>query len=158
MSNVTIKPISAAETRPMRQRILRPHQTVEQLNYPGDDDVDALHIGAFIDDTLVGVASFSRQPPPRQDMPDAAETAWRLQGMATTPEVRGTGCGGMLLQAGIRHVAQNGGTWLWCNGRVNVVGFYQRYGFARLGQPYERPGTGPHYFLWRMVTPEDAKI
>lgn len=152
MPDVEIRPITPEETRPIRQQVLRPHQRIEELNYPGDSDLQSLHVGAFVDGKMVGIASVYQQPPEGSDDPKA----WRLRGMATVPEVRGDGYGGKLLMACIRYVAVQGGGWLWCNGRTNVAGFYQRYGFQIEGDVVEIPGTGPHYYLWRPVRLEDA--
>ena len=45
----TVRPITAPETRPMRQVVLRPGKTLEELVYPGDDDELCAHLGAFDD-------------------------------------------------------------------------------------------------------------
>ena len=61
-----IRVISAEETRPVRQRVLRPHQRPKELVYPGDDDHDTFHLGAYGDDgTLLAILSMYRhaQPP-----------------------------------------------------------------------------------------------
>lgn len=147
-----VRPITGAQTRPLRQRVLRPDQPASASIYPDDGGVNTLHLGAFVDGELVGVASLFREPPPGSDGPKA----WRLRGMATAPEVRGQGHGGALLEACIRHVAKKGGTTLWCNGRVTVAGFYQRYGFELCGEPFELPGIGPHYLMRRAVARRDA--
>ncbi len=55
--NYAIRPINATATRPLRQQILCPHQTVDKLGYPGDDHPLALHVSAFVEDQLVGIAS-----------------------------------------------------------------------------------------------------
>lgn len=149
---MVVKRISAQETRPLRQQVLRPHQRAEELIYPGDDDPDALHLGAYEGDRLVGILSACRE------MPETGEPhAWRLRGMATLPDVRGAGYGGKLLRAAIGYVATQGCTYLWCNARTPVIGFYEHYDFERRGEEFEPPHIGPHYFVWRTVTPEDAR-
>jgi predicted GNAT family N-acyltransferase len=149
---MSIRPISAEATRPLRQRVLRPHQTIDELDYPGDDAPTTLHLGAFKNDKLVGISSLYLEPPPGTEQPNA----WRLRGVATAPEVRGEGYGSELLLAAIAHVAAQGGTYLWCNARTPVLGYYERYSFQRQGEEFESPGTGLHYFVWRAVVPEDT--
>jgi GNAT superfamily N-acetyltransferase len=124
----TIRPITAAETRLLRHSVLRPHQTLEQLVFPGDDAPDSLHVGAFMDGELVGIASVSRDPLPGES--DAR--AWRLRGMATVEKVRGMGCGRALVEACVAHASIQGGTLLWCNGRTSAMGFYRALGFERV--------------------------
>lgn len=145
-----IKPISSEATRPLRQRVLRPHQTVSELVYEGDDAPKSLHLGAFKGDELVGVMSIYQEPPPNS----SDEGAWRLRGVATAPEVRGEGYGGALLEAAIVYVAEQGATLLWCNARANVLGYYEHYGFEWHGEQFDSPTLGLHYFISRVVTPE----
>src|SRR5690606_13479424 len=57
-----IRPISAAETRPLRSLVLRPGAPPETLVYPGDDHPEALHLGAFEGDRLVGIATVYPEP------------------------------------------------------------------------------------------------
>lgn len=141
-----VRAISAAEVRPLRQTILRPGQTPEQLVYPGDDSPESLHAGAFHQGRLVGIASVARNQCPRQAFPGP----WQLRGTATTPEVRGLGYGRALLAACIAHVAAHGGQTLWCNGRTSATGFYEALGFTRWGEEFATD-TGPHYIFSRPV-------
>ncbi len=138
-----IRPISATATRPLRQRILRPHQTVDELVYPGDDHPLALHLGAFVADLLVGIASFTPEDCPHV----SARAAWRLRGMGVLPAVQRQGLGTDLIQTGIAHVQRHGGDLIWCHGRTSAVPFYRRLGFVPWGDEFIVPDTGPHYIL-----------
>ncbi len=133
---IAIRVVGAAATRPLRQRILRPHQRAEELVYDGDDE--GLHLAAFDGDTLVGVASFLTP----------AAGVWRLRGMAVVPACRGLGVGRALLEhARVGLAAARG---IWCNARSSARGFYERMGFAVSGEEFELPGIGPHYRMeWR---------
>jgi GNAT superfamily N-acetyltransferase len=140
-----IRPIAAAETHWLRHTLLRPHQAPDELVYPGDDAPDSLHVGAFLDEKLVGIASISRQP-----FPGAPERpAWQLRGMAVLPEVQRQGHGAALLRACLEHIAIQGGEIFWCNGRVTAIPFYQAAGFQVWGEEFVVPGSGPHYVLWQ---------
>ena len=147
MDDIEIRAISAAETRPIRHQVLRPHQPPESLVYPGDDTPDSLHAGAFLGGRLVGIASVSRQPFPGGPGLDT----WQLRGVATLPEARRHGCGAALVRACIAHVAARGGAVLWCNGRTSALPFYRALGFEPRGEEFETPGTGPHLVMWREI-------
>ncbi len=148
----TIRPITAAETRPLRHAILRPHQPIEALVFGGDDAPDALHVGAFIGHELVGIASVSRDPLPGE----TGQRIWRLRGMATVEKVRGIGCGRALVEACVAHVLTHNGTLLWCNGRTSAMGFYRSLGFETRGDEYDSPaGTGPHYVFVRQLVKDE---
>lgn len=143
-----IRRIAAAETRPLRQRVLRPDQPFGYTLYAGDEDPSTVHLGAFAGGRLVGVASLYREP-----RPGAGEVAggWRLRGMATAPEVRGRGHARAMLAACIDHVGGCGGGELWCNARTPAAGFYRTAGFEVVGDEFEIDGIGPHVVMWRPV-------
>lgn len=146
MHTHAIRPITAAETRPLRQAILRPHQSLDQLVYRGDDEPDTLHAGAFHAGRLVGIASVARGQCPRAEF----TRPWQLRGMATTPEVRGLGYGRAMITHCLAHIAAHGGATLWCNGRTTAAGFYTALGFRPLGEEFVTD-TGPHYIFFRAV-------
>ncbi|MBI4785571.1 MAG: GNAT family N-acetyltransferase [Chloroflexi bacterium] len=150
----TIRPISAAEARPLRHIVLRPHQPPESIMYPGDDAPDSLHVGAFVDALLVGIATVVREAPPGESAP----RAWRLRGMATLPQARRQGVGAALVRACLAHVAAHGGTMLWCLGRTSALAFYNSLGFQATGDEFDVPHTGPHFIMRRPVTRHSANL
>ena len=152
MSEFEVRAVEAAAVRPLRQALLRPHQQVEDLVYPGDDHPDTLHVGAFRQGRLVGIATVIPRP-----MPGRRERhAWQLRGMAVEHGQRGYGVGSLLLAACLAHAAARGGRLVWCNARAGSFGFYERYGFRRDGEPFEFPDIGPHYRMSRRVTPQPS--
>jgi GNAT superfamily N-acetyltransferase len=145
---IEIREISAAETRPVRQRVLRPHQRPEELVYPGDDDADTFHLGAMNGEgELLAILSMYRhaQPPLATD---DEPLAWRIRGMASVPEARGTGLGRVLVERARDRVwagtPQTGCDPIWCNARENAFGFYRKLGFEIVGGIFEIEGIGPH--------------
>lgn len=147
-----VRIISAAQTRPMRQQVLRPGLTLDQLVYPGDDDDETRHFGAFLVDRIVGIASVYRRPMPERG--DAAD--WQLRGMASLPELRGTGVGAAVLLATIDYVAAQGGRRYWCHARTGAKGFYRKHGFITQGGVYDIPGVGPHVLMCREIAPPET--
>ncbi|MEE8526261.1 MAG: GNAT family N-acetyltransferase [Thermoanaerobaculia bacterium] len=141
-----IQRITAAEARPLRHRVLRPHQPLDACVYPDDDHPDSGHFGVLLDDELVGAASIYQQSDAGDD-----PAAWRIRGMVNLEEVRGRGYGGALLEACLRHAADHGGRRVWCNGRSTVAGFYERFGFSVKGEEFDIPGLGPHLVMEKML-------
>lgn len=146
--SVLIRRVAAEEVRPLRHRVLRPNQAVEETLYPGDDLADTVHLAAYDGDRaggrIVGIASLYREG-------RAAGPGWRLRGMATDASVRGAGHGAEVLAACIDHVATAGGGELWCNARMAAVGFYRRAGFEVVGEESDVPGIGAHVVMVRAV-------
>jgi GNAT superfamily N-acetyltransferase len=143
-----VKPVEAAAVRHLRRAILRPHQEVADLFYPGDDHPSALHVGGFRRGRLVGVASILPDPA----SPRGAGPSWQLRGMAVEHGHRGFGLGALMLERCLEHAATNGGGPVWCNARIAACGFYERYGFSREGELFSVEGIGLHLRM-RLATP-----
>jgi hypothetical protein len=69
--------------------------------YPGDDAPDTLHLGAFVNGRMAAVATVCRESLPGTSMADQ----WRLRGMATLKEFRGSGLGRLLAERYTRQIA-----------------------------------------------------
>jgi GNAT superfamily N-acetyltransferase len=142
---VEVRPVPLAEVLPVRQRVLRPHQRVEDVEFQGDRRPGALHLGAFEGARLVGVASVL--PDRHPVLPDG--DAWRIRGMAVDEDARGRGVGGLLLQACVDHARSLGAALVWCNARVRAVAFYERHGFVVDGDVFDVDVIGPHVRMHR---------
>lgn len=145
LTTIAIRSITVEATRPIRQLVLRPGQPLAATRYPADQTPQSWHAGGYLGADLVGVASIYREPPPESAEPNA----WRLRGMAVLPEHQGRGYGQALVRACLDHLRGQGGTLLWCNGRVSALAFYQRLGFTPQGEIFDLPISGPHYLLVR---------
>jgi len=144
-----VRRVPAEITLPLRQRVLRPHETLDQLRLAGDDDPDTGHFAAVeATGEVVGTASVRREAPP---WAPADTGAWRLRGMATAESRRGGGIGTVVLRAVVDHVADHGGGTLWCNARLPALTFYQRAGFETRGDAWDEPPIGPHIAMQRVV-------
>jgi ribosomal protein S18 acetylase RimI-like enzyme len=153
-----IRILEAAAVRPLRLAILRPGGKDEDVIWPGDDDPEARHLGAYLDlllgdpepgdpevpeGTLLAVASIRPALHPHDPRPGD----WQLRGMATLPALRGHGAGQAVLTACLVHAEGEGGHRVWCNARTSAVGFYERRGFSKVGAEFETPGIGPHVVM-----------
>ena len=152
MIGIEIRRVGPDVTRPLRRAILRPHQTLAEMVYPGDDAPTTAHFAALAGERVVGSASIYREPPPDRflaGLPPGSEPAraWRLRAMAVSEDLRGRGVGAALLAACADHARANGATSLWCNARTPAVAFYRRLGLVTYGDEFEEPHIGPHYFM-----------
>lgn len=147
-ASVQVEQVLPWVTVPLRQKVLRPHQTFAQMQQAGDDDPETAFFAAYdAQHQVVGTASVRRQTAPW------GEPGWRLRGMATEPDLRGRGIGAAVLARVIDHVARLGGGLLWCNARVPAQRFYERAGFVTRGDPWIDPEIGPHIVMHRQVNP-----
>lgn len=148
MSAIEVRPITAAETIAVRWPILRPGFPRETAIFEGDDAPQTCHFGSFLDGQLCGVASIYLVTLPERP---AVENAWQLRGMATLPEVRGTGAGRALLTACEDAARSRGAAFIWCNARVSASEFYRKHGWDILGEEFDIPTVGPHYRMMRKL-------
>ena len=148
--DVRVERVGSEVGLPLRHRVLRPHQALEELRSPDDDDPDTGNYVAMVGDEVVSTASVRREAPPWTSGPGPA---WRLRGMATADAWRSTGIGAQVLEAVVQHVRHHGGGLLWCNARVPAVRFYLRAGFRTRGEEWVEPAIGPHIAMEREVGP-----
>ena len=134
MANFDVRPLPLADTRALRQAVLRPHQTVEEL--ADHEPAGAVAFGAFRGPELVAVGLVG---------PDGEPGDWRVRGMATAPRARGRGAGSAILNALVQHAISHGATRVWCNARTPALTLYQRAGFVVASDEFEPPDIGPHY-------------
>ncbi len=142
MTGFEVRSVRLEQTRPLRQQVLRPHQTVDEL--AADEPAGAVAFGAFEGSELVAVGLVG---------PDGEPGGWRVRGMATAPPVRGRGAGTAILQALVQHAIAHGAKRVWCNARTPALSLYQRAGFLVASEEFEPPRIGPHY---RMELPVSA--
>jgi GNAT superfamily N-acetyltransferase len=134
MTDFKVRPLPLADTRALRQEVLRPHQTVEEL--AGHEPAGAVAFGAFDGSELVAVGLIG---------PDGEPGDWRVRGMATAPRARRRGAGSAILHALVQHAIAHGATRVWCNARTPALTLYQRAGFVVASYEFEPPDIGPHY-------------
>lgn len=140
MPDFRVKEVPIAATRPLRQAILRPHQTLEDL--AAHEPSDAFAVGAFDGETLVSVGFVATEGEPG---------AWRVRGMATAEEARGRGAGAAVLEALVTHARERGARRIWCNARTPARSLYERAGFAVTSGEFELPQIGPHFVMERNI-------
>ncbi|AXK34769.1 N-acetyltransferase [Streptomyces armeniacus] len=166
--------VPVGEIFALRWGVLRGGLPRESAVFAEDEDPDAFHLAAYGPDTApLGCGSFFREPftgaPGAQRPPDAhapapdaeaataadtataADAAYRIRGMATAEQARGRGYGTAVLRAGVVEAVARGARLLWCTGRTDARGFYERHGFAVSGAEFVIEGVGPHVVLVREI-------
>jgi GNAT superfamily N-acetyltransferase len=149
---VIVEVVAEEVTLPLRQAVLRPHMSIEELAGAGHAGPGVLWCAAYPDGAageVVGTGSVSRGSPPWA--PD--EPAWRVRAMAVAPGCRGQGIGSAVLATLLDHVRDHGGGLTWCNARTPAQGLYARAGFVPVGDVFEIDHIGPHVAMALRVEP-----
>lgn len=125
---IIFRSIPADLTYELRLKVLWPDSPIERVMVPGDEE--ALHVGAFEEDDLIGVGSFFF------DLPFV-----RLRKLAVLPEKQGCGIGSNLIRFAASQPEVQKADQLWCDARQDAVVFYQRLGFTLEGDTFEKTGV-----------------
>jgi ribosomal protein S18 acetylase RimI-like enzyme len=134
MTEFEVRRVSLADTRDLRQRVLRPHATADEL--ATHEPAGAVAFGAFTGPELVAVGLVGADGDPGD---------WRVRGMATASEARGRGAGTAILQALVEYAIAHGATRVWCNARTPALNLYRRVGFLLASEEFFPPEIGPHF-------------
>jgi GNAT superfamily N-acetyltransferase len=138
---LVIRPAGVEEIFALRHAVLRPDYPVERSVYA--EDADAVHIGGWSGEVVVGCATVFPDPWPG---PPPVPTAWRLRGMAVEPAWQGRGVGADVLAAAVVVARDAGAPLLWANGRTTALPFYQRHGWVVAGAEFIASDSGlPHF-------------
>ena len=144
--NFQIKPITAAETYPVRHPVLRAGQNLASCKMEGDDLPETYHFGGYLDEKLAGVASFMAEPNAH-----FVGAQYRLRGMAVLSEHQNTGTGKELLLYGEQFLKDQNIDLLWFNARVDAFPFYKKMGYTVIGTPFEIEPIGTHYLMFKKL-------
>lgn len=139
-----IRFINASQTHALRQEVLRPRQSLDEMEWPQDRAEESFHLGMTIGGHLIAVVSFIRE---RNELLRGWKQ-YRLRGMATHPGFQGQGVGTKLLPFGIDHLRTLKADLVWCNAREKATTLYGKVGFLPRGDPFEIEGIGIHQLMF----------
>ena len=142
-----IRFIQADDVLAIRNEVLRGGRlTLDECRFPNDDAEGAFHLGYFVNDQLVCIASFHPQ-----NYKDYSGKAYQLRGMATLESHRGKGFGNQLVNFATVYMRGQKVNYVWCNARKKAVAFYKNLGFEIISDEFEVPVIGPHYVLYLKI-------
>ncbi len=144
--DIELKKISAKETILVRQPVLRKGRPVEDCVFDGDDLPTTFHLGIFLDNTLVGVATFLEN-----NNPLFAGNHFQLRGMAILEEYQGRKLGEILLKKAETEAVSKNKNIIWCNARLVAVNFYKRSGYQICGDSFEIKDIGTHFVMFKEI-------
>ena len=124
---------------------VRRHVFIEEQHVPeelelDEDDQDAVHALALMDDRAVGCGRFVAH--------DAVEV--KIGRMAVLAEVRGTGIGRAILEFLMNEARGRGFSRAVLHAQLSAEGFYLKQGFLSVGLVFEEAGI-PHRKMERSL-------
>lgn len=146
-SNFAIKLISSKETFPVRHPVLRAGRPLEDCIFDNDDLESTKHLGLFLNEQLVSVATFLKN----KNSQFQEQNQYQLRGMAVLKEYQGYGFGNALLNDGEQLLKTDNVHLLWFNARTMATGFYLKNNYKIFGDPFEIRGIGTHYLMYKTL-------
>lgn len=139
--------ISARETYPIRQVVLRKGKPLSTCKFEGDMLPTTFHFGLHYNNTIAGIATVLKQP---NDLL-SSKNAYQLRGMAILEEYQGYGFGEALIKHIENHLKQLNTPLLWCNARTSAAKFYLKHKFKQSGPEFSIPNVGPHLSMYKSL-------
>lgn len=125
--SISIKPIQAEQTWPMRQKVMYPEFSLEQVKLK--DDAQGQHFGLFVGEELTVVVSV---------FIDNSKLQFRK--LATKTEQQSKGYGKQMMQFILELTSAENLKMIWCNARLTASPFYQQFGFEVYGETWQQDG------------------
>lgn len=147
MQAMQVKRVSTRDTYQIRSKVLRPGRPTETCHFEGDAEDQTFHLGAFIENRLVSIASFYFRKNPSFE----SDNQFQLRGMATLEEYRNKGLSRELLKVAFPMIKQNFCNLIWCNARVEAQGFYETVGFQTKGEAFHIEDVGDHILMYKEI-------
>lgn len=147
-TTIHIREIPAAAVYSVRQPVLRPERPLSECVFEGDTSEKTVHLGLFMDENLIGVASFMQNSNPLFKAADQ----YQLRGMAVLSEFKRQGFGASLLIEGekkLKNLVNN--PFLWFNARDYAIGFYEKFGYRTIGEKFDVPGVCQHISMFKQL-------
>jgi len=145
INNYLVAEVPTAEVLVLRMAVLRDGTPSQDPRYAEDDTEGSVHLGIRESGILIACSTWLPRPwPLNVDVP-----ATQLRGMAVAKHLQSKGLGRILLDAGITRAKSLNSTYVWARARDNALYFYERNGFAIVGDQFvdEATGLGHHLVM-----------
>lgn len=141
------KLITAEDTYVVRHKVLRKGRSIETCAFEGDTLAKTYHLGGYLGNKLVAVASFYEVSNKEYTFNNAVQ----LRGMAVLENYHSNGYGQTLLKFGETLAKEKKYDILWMNARVSALEFYTKQGYQKVGTIFEIPLVGDHFVLYKKI-------
>lgn len=152
-SELAIGTATTVEILPLRMKVLRDGTPSQDPRYPEDDlDITSHIVARNVDDRIVATSTWLTRPFPHEP----GVSGVQLRGMAVDTSLQSNGIGAVVLAAGIERAFAAGAINVWARARDTALNFYERNGFAVVGDAFNDEATGMSHHLVVMRRPNNA--
>jgi ribosomal protein S18 acetylase RimI-like enzyme len=140
-----VKKITAKDTYFVRNQVLRKGKPLTSCFFEGDNLQTTSHFGIYAVDKCIGILSVFQI----KNNSFGALNQFQIRGMAVLPEFQELGIGKQLINHCENLFLDTTETVIWCNAREKAVGFYEKMGFDKIGNPFIIDDIGIHYIMYK---------
>jgi len=142
-----IKEILAKETHRVRHPILRQGRPIEDCIFTGDQEATTVHLGAYLDDNLVGVLSaYKKNHPAFNNL-----KSYQIRGVAVLTDFHRKGIGNELMDDIEKRMMEREIDLIWLNARIAALDFYTSLAYHQKGEAFEIDDIGTHYCFYKLL-------
>ena len=143
-----VEEVPTSEVLVLRMAVLREGTPSQDPRYAEDDTDGSVHLGIQDSGVLIACSTWLPRPWPL----DQSAPATQLRGMAVAKHLQSKGLGRILLRAGIDRAMSMSSTYVWARARDNALYFYEKNGFATVGDQFvdEATGLGHHLVMLKI--------
>jgi len=127
--------------------MLRQGRPVEDCVFEGDYDPSTIHLGAFVDNKLVGVLSAYQKNSTAFDISES----YQIRGVAVLTIAHRKGIGRALMTHIEKLLKQKKINSIWLNARISALDFYIALAYCQKGDAFEIEGIGTHYCFYKTL-------
>jgi len=127
----------------VRHQILRTGKPILTCYFEGDELLSTFHFGAFTENKTIGCISLMLN----KHLSFDDKNAYQLRGMAVLSDFQGQKIGEKLLQKAEQHLKSINVQTVWCNVRLEAIGFYSKNDFQIISDEFQIPNVGPHVLM-----------
>jgi ribosomal protein S18 acetylase RimI-like enzyme len=142
-----IRKISVEKTHAIRHPMLRQGRPLKDCVFEGDNDPETIHLGAYIENKLVGVLSAYQKSISAFD----AIESYQVRGVAVLTSAQRKGIGRALMVHIEQLLQQRKIDLIWLNARIKAVEFYTALAYRQKGSAFEIEGIGTHYCFYKSL-------
>jgi ribosomal protein S18 acetylase RimI-like enzyme len=144
---IHIEEIAFLDTFSVRHPILRTGKPIESCYFEGDESPTTKHFGLFVIKKIMGVVSIFQI----KNDTFISDNQYQIRGMAVLNEGQKMGYGKLLVEASEQYISCQKCDIIWFNAREKAVGFYERLGYKKDGDPFSIADIGTHYLMFKKI-------
>lgn len=127
--------------------MLRQGRPIEDCEFEGDYNPTSIHLGAFMDNQLIGVLSAYQRNADAFDLKEC----YQIRGVAVLTTHHRKGIGRALMTQIELLLRSREIDLIWLNARITALDFYTSLQYHQKGNPFEIEDIGPHYCFYKSL-------